>query len=187
MQLAFYAWLERHEKPRIELLESADELDAILADVYASCAPSATRYLLLIHDLARCTDALLENIARSFVDDSTATTAAANTTAAVRVLEMRRPLSAEAATLVARRLPALSGACRMLIVLHRYEAAASFFVAFQLVGVLRDLQTRLCGARQKCAAIRGMWFAAKTFFRAAREHRRFAAARGAQSACGRFV
>lgn len=111
VQVAFHAWLQRHETPRIELLADAEQLDVVLNEVYSSCTSDATRFLLLVHDPDRCTDALLDNIARSFVDDGGQSP--------VRVLELRRPLSAEAATLIAQRLPTLSGACRMLLVLHR--------------------------------------------------------------------
>lgn len=56
----------------------------LLNEALSSGSCNGLRYLIMVQDLIKCTDVLLPNIARSFIQDPTIT-----------VIELRRPLSLE--------------------------------------------------------------------------------------------
>ncbi|KAI6214666.1 hypothetical protein M3Y94_00295400 [Aphelenchoides besseyi] len=107
-QEAFTGWLSHYEQPLIQRPADHLELNEVLNKVWNNCGEKSPRYLVIVQDMKVCTDWLLDNIARSFMNDNT-----------VNVVELRRPLTPETEALLNWRLPGLSDSCRMLILLYR--------------------------------------------------------------------
>ncbi|KAI1724645.1 putative potassium channel regulatory protein sup-10 [Ditylenchus destructor] len=105
----FLDWLSELENAAIVRPANYRELDSWLGKSreYCDSLLQEQKFVVLVHHLSQCRDYLLENIARSFHNDSNVT-----------VIEVARPLTTEAEVVLSWRLGGLSQQCRMIIVVH---------------------------------------------------------------------